>query len=254
MKIVLALLLCLGFAARAEAALPQLPCAGGAAAYPAPGAAPAVSVWHDSDLTAAHWQPPACLGWAAASRSKLLVALSGSFRFDGSMDNLLARVGAISALPKVQYWSTTDKKWRPLAKEASALRGPDAKSRRGDFSAAELVKNATLYSWEDDSRTGEIVYRLRVDESTPERAVLASENITPVRQFFLTLFRPGALQSVMFIQRLSPGVFGVTTLSRTGEGTATLAEGHDASYINRAVALYRQLAGIKTDLEPLAAR
>ena len=117
-----------------------------------------------------------------------------------------------------------------------------------------MIKNAKLYYWEDDSRSGEIVYRLSVFENTPDRAVVASENITPVRKFFVTLFKPGTLQSTIFIQRLSAGRFGIYILSRTGEGISTLAEGHDDSYVNRAVALYRQLAGIKTDQEPAAAR
>lgn len=183
-----------------------------------------------------------------------MVGLAGSFRFNGGIADLVARIGAISSLAKIQYWSVTDKKWRPLANGAAALTGPDAKSRRGDFSASEMTRGADLYYWEDDSRTGAGVYRLRIYENTPERAVVASENVTPVRQFFMTLFRPGAIQSVMFIQRLSPGIFRVYSLSRTGEGTSGLAEGHDASYVNRAVALYRQIAGIKTDQEPPAAR
>jgi hypothetical protein len=247
-------LACALFALGAQAAgLPQPPCNGPPSpAYPPPGAPPAIAVWHGSDLDQARWQPPACTGWTG--RSRLVVALAGSFRFDGKIGDLLARAGAISTLPKVQYWSTTDKKWRSLAYGASALTGPDPKSRRGDFSASELTKDADLYYWEDDSRTGEAVYRLRVYESTPDRAIIASENVTAIRRFFLTLFKPGSLQSVMFIQRLSSGVFGVYSLSRTGEGTSGLADGHEESYINRAVALYRQLAGIKTDQEPPAAR
>jgi hypothetical protein len=180
--------------------------------------------------------------------------VGGSFRFDGGMGGLLARVGAVSLLRTVQYWSTTDKKWRPLANNASALTGPDVKSRREDFAISELKKGADLYYWQDDTRSGEAVYRLRVYENTPERAVISSENLTPIRRFFVTLFQPGALQSVIFIQHLSPDIFGVYILSRTGEGTSALAEGHAESYVNRAVALYRQLAGIKTDQEPPAAR
>jgi hypothetical protein len=237
-----------------QAAVPQLPCAGAAAlAYPAPEAVPAIAVWHAVDLEQGKWQPPGCTGWPPSSHSGLVIALTGSLRFDGAIGGLLARVGAISALPKIQYWSTTDKKWRPLAYDASALTGPDAKTRRSDFSTADLIKDADLYYRENDSRSGEAVYRLRVYESTPERAVIASENVTPIRRFFLTLFQPGALQSVMFIQRVSPGIFGVYILSRTGEGTSAFADGHAESYVNRAVALYRQLAGIKTDQEPPAA-
>jgi hypothetical protein len=169
------------------------------------------------------------------------------------MSGLLARVGTISSLRNIQYWSTTDKKWGPLSNDASALTGPDPKSRRRDFSAAELVPGADLYYWEDDTRIGSTVYRLRVLESTPERFVISSDNVSPVREFIFTLFRPGALQSVLIIQRIAPGLFGVSVLSRSGEGASVLTAGHEKSYVNRAAALYRQLAGIKTDQEPPAA-
>jgi hypothetical protein len=219
---------------------------------PPPGAPPKITIWHADDLE--HWQPPTCTGWLPNSRSNLVVALTGSFRFEGGISALLARVGEISSLPNVMYWSVTDKTWGPLAHGASALNGPDPKSRRRDFAASEIVPGADLYYWEDDIRSGEIVHRLKVLERTPDRSVIASDNITPVRRFFITLFKPGALQSVLFIQRLRQGVFGAYILNRTGEGTSALAGGHEQSYVNRANALYRQLAGIKTDQEPPAAR
>src|SRR4029077_12201770 len=105
-----------------------------APAYPPPEALPVIAIWHAGALAQGKWQPPSCTGWAPASRSKLVITLNGSFHFDGMMDQLLARIGAISQLRNVQYWSTTDKKWRPLAYDASALTGPNAKDRRADFS------------------------------------------------------------------------------------------------------------------------
>jgi hypothetical protein len=239
----------------AHAALPQPPCTTPAIpAYSSPDAAPAVAIWHGSELDQGKWRPPSCTGWPPNSTSKLVVAVAGSFRFNGSTAQLVERAGAISTFRTIRYWSTTDKTWRPLANDASALTGPDRANRRTDFAASELVKNARLYYWEDDSRSGEIVYRLNILESTPDRAVIATENITPVRKFFVTLFKPGTLQSTLFIQRLSAGLYGVYILSRTDDGTSVLAEGHDESYVNRAVALYRHLAGIRTDQEPPAAR
>jgi hypothetical protein len=58
---------------------------------------------------------------------------------------------------------------------------------------------------------------------------------------------------VLIIQRIAPGLFGVFVLSRSGAGASILTAGHESSYVNRANALYRQLAGIKTDQEPPAA-
>jgi hypothetical protein len=240
------------FANGAQAGGPDLLCAGMTAAdTPPPGAPPKITIWHAGDLK--QWQPPSCTDWSPNSRSNLMVSLKGSFRFDGSMSALLTRVGTISVLPNVMYWSVTDQEWGPIAHAASALNGPDPKSRRRDFGPAELVSGANLYYWEDDVRSGEIVYRLKVLESTPDRSVIANDNITPVRRFFITLFEPGALQSVLFIQRIRPGVFGADILNRTGEGTSVLVGGHEQSFVNRASALFRQLAGIKTDQEPPAA-
>jgi Family of unknown function (DUF6675) len=241
-------------ASGAQADGPQPPCAVAATpAYPSPDSAPTIAIWQGKELVQGNWHPPSCTGWVADSRSRLIVTLTGSFRFDGPMSVLLARVGTISALRSIQYWSTTEKKWGPLSNDASALTGPDSKSRRGDFSASELVKGADLYYWEDDVRTGPAIYRLRVSESASERFVVSSDNVTPIRRFWFTLFKPGALQSVLIIEHVAPGIFGVSVLNRSGEGSSVLTAGHDSSYVNRATALYRQLAGIKTDREPPAA-
>jgi hypothetical protein len=227
------------------------PCAAAApVAYPLPGAPPVIALWRGHD--AEQWKPPSCIGWAPPS--KLVIALKGSFRFEGSVEDLLARIGAISTLANVRYWSVTDKKWLALAYAASALRGPDAKSRRQDFSEHEMIEGAQLYYWVDDTRSGNITYRLNVRERTADHAVVVSENVTPVRRFLMTLFDPAALQSAVIIQRLSPHLFGLYILSRTGNGTSLFAAGHEGSYVNRANALFRQLAGIRTDLEPPAYR
>ncbi len=241
-------------ASGAQAEGPQPPCAVAVTpAYPPPDTAPIIAIWQGKDLGQGNWQPPGCTGWRADLHSRLIVTLTGSFRFEGPMSVLLTRVGTISALRSIQYWSTTEKKWGPLSIDASALTGPDSNSRRRDFSASELVKGADLYYWEDDPHTGPAVYRLRVPESTPERFVVYSDNVTPIRRFWFTLFDPGALQSVLIIEHVAPGIFGVSVLNRSGAGSSLLTAGHESSYINRATALYRQLAGIKTDLEPPAA-
>lgn len=239
--------------AAVQAANPQPPCgATSSLGFPSPDAAPVITVWQGSELDKSNWQPPSCTGWT--NHSKLVISLAGSLRFDGTMDRLLSRLTAVSVMRNVQYWSTTNKEWRPLAYDAYALKGPDAKLRRPDFTAPEISKGATLYYWADDTRTGPVITRLKVSESTPDRAVVISENVTPIKQFIFTLFDPGALQSTIFIQRLSPDIFGVYILTRTGDGTSMLASGHDASFVNRAVAVYRQIAGIKTDQEPPALR
>jgi hypothetical protein len=242
-------------ATAARAAGPQLPCdASTSYSYPSPGTAPRIETWHENELGQNNWQPPSCTGWPAASRSKLIVTLTGSFHFDGTMEGLLTKIGAISTLKEVLYWSAEDKKWGHLSTDASALTDANAQDRRGDFAASDFVKDADLYYWENGASTGATVYRLKVSESTPQRLVISSDNVTTVRKFVFTLFKPGALQSLLFIQRLSPETYGIYIMTRTGEGASVLSNGHEEVFINRADALFRQLAGIKTDQEPPAMR
>ena len=178
--------------------------------------------------------------------------MAGSFQFGGTLDDLLARIGSISKLSTVQYWSTTSEKWRPVAYAASALSGPDPNSRRSDFAPAELKAGASLYYWENDSRSGDVVIRLSVRERSAEGAVLVTDNVTPVKSYFITLFPPGTIQGSIVLRRMSANVWGAYLVSRNLEGSSSLASGHEDSYVNRAVALYRQIAGMKTDQEPPA--
>jgi hypothetical protein len=232
----------------------QRPCGSALApAYPLPGEPPIVKVWHEEDLRRESWEPPHCAGWSQSSRSKLVLATAGSFRFNGSADELIARIGAISTLRGIRYWSVTEKTWRPFVIDASALSRLDPRSRRSDFLATEMTAGSEHYYWEKQARSGSIVYRMTVLERSPARAVVATENLSPVRFLLLTLFNPGALQSVVCVELISPGVWGAFLVVRTGEGASALAAGHDAAYVNRAVAIYRHLAGIPTNGEPPAA-
>ncbi len=89
---------------------PQPPCGSAAApAYSPPGMPPAIKVWHGDDLERSGWKPPECSGWVPSSHSKFILAMAGSFRFDGTADELVVRIGAISTLRGVRYWSVTDK-------------------------------------------------------------------------------------------------------------------------------------------------
>ena len=117
----------------------------------------------------------------------------------------------------------------------------------------EMTAGSEHYYWEKQARSGGIVYRMTVVERSPARAIVATENLSPVRFLLLTLFDPGALQSVVCVERISASVWGAFLLIRTGDGASALAVGRDAPYINRAVAIYRHLAGIPTDGEPPAA-
>lgn len=232
---------------------PRLPC--GVAPQPAwaePGQAPAVQVWRGA--AARGWGPPACTGWSA-SAVDILVAVAGSFRHDGDIDVLLARIGAISAKSHVRYWSTTEKRWQPLVTEAFALSGPDATLRREDFTPAQFVKGQALHYAQSDNRSsGKTIYRDRVLAVDRDRLAVVSENLTPMKMTLITIFDTGDMQTAYFLERRSPGAWNFYSLTRTRMASSLMPIGSDASYINRAVAFYRLVAAIPTDQEPPAAR
>jgi uncharacterized protein DUF6675 len=237
-------------AAAFAAEVPRPPCATPSPypGFPEQGAPPNVEVWHSNET----WKPPACTGWAA--ESGVLVALAGRFRFEGSADDLLRRFGAISTLRGIRYWSVTDHDWRTLITQATALDGPDLTRPRADFTFAEMKGGNDLYFAHDESRTsGEVIYRLQVRELTPNRVVVATENITSVTKLLLTFIRPGGLQSVHFLEREAPDIWTYYGLARATQDLTPLLAAPDASYVNRAAALYRHLIGIPTDRDrPLA--
>jgi hypothetical protein len=238
---------------RAAADGPRPPC--GEAPQPAyadPGGSPHVRTWSSGDLRP-DWRPADCVGWTWPGFD-VLVALAGSFTDPGSAQDLLARFGAISRMTTIRYWSVTDQAWSALVTSATALSGPDAKQRRRDFAPAELTAGSTVFFAQSDNRSsGEVVYRLLIRELSPDRMVIATENVTAVGKLLLTMFAPGELESTYFLERGSPGVWTYYSLSRTSPDANPLARGHAASYVNRAVALFRYVAGIPTDKEPPAA-
>jgi hypothetical protein len=69
-----------------------------------------------------------------------------------------------------------------------------------------------------------------------------SRSATAVRKLVFTLFEPGALRSVLQIQRLSPGIYRANILTGAFEGTSSMAAGHEEIYVARARAIYRYLS------------
>jgi hypothetical protein len=245
---VLALLICAaGFAAEDA---PRPPCG----TTPNPpyaelGAQPNVKVWNGSKQGIRI--ASSCPG-IPAGEFKMVVAVSGTFRFDGDADTLLERIGAASAMQGIRYWSVTDEKWRDLITESAAIDGPSTAQRRADFSAAELKQGQDLFFAQRDSRsTGEILYRMRMLEATKERLVVETENVSPVRSYIFTLFKRGELRTIYYLTRQTSGVWNYYALTLIG---ASQSDSHIPSLINRAVALYRYVAGQQTDQEPPLAR
>jgi len=227
------------------------PCSGGPppfTQYGLVGEAPIVQTWPElkSETLAVL---AGCVTWPT-SGSRLIVAVAGRFRSDDDIDGLLARFGAVSDLPSTRYWSVTDRSWRALVTSSTALVAAVAGQPRGDFTSSELRSGHDVYFAERGGRgASEAVYRMRVRESSAERIVLDTDNVTPIRWWGLTLFGTGDLRSVYIMDQQEPGIWSYYSLTRVG-GKNWVTADHDKSYVNRVVAMYRHLSGIPSDLEP----
>jgi hypothetical protein len=224
------------------------PCGGSPVpAYPVATGSPTVQ-----SQTVTGWTPPTCLSWDGPTPT-LLVAIAGRLHEAGGADALLARIGAVSRLTGMRYWSVTEQAWQTLIQDAVAVTDAAGTKRRDDFRPEELQTGVSRYSAQHDSRSsGVVIYRMRVTARTPERIVLSVVNVSPVRASLVTLFRPGELQAAYFLDRLGPDDWGYYSL--WGVTTSLLTSGHTASSINRAVAFYRHFVGIPPDQEPPAVR
>ena len=117
-----------------------------------------------------------------------------------------------------------------------------------------MKEGKVLYFEQVDNLSGTAIYRMHIAEASADRLVFDVENVSIMRYFFVTLFHPGEMQSIYFLDRESDNVWRYYSIARTGRNASRLATGHESSSINRAVAFYRSLAGIPTDQEPPAAR
>jgi hypothetical protein len=230
------------------AALPAPPCASGeAAVYPAFADPPNARIWHRRDLGG--WQPPACFGWPPLPFN-LVTALSGEFKFDGVVDELLARFGALSRWKGIRYWSLSDRRWETFITDSAALADPSPQGRRPDFTPAELKTGADFYFLRsDDSTSAPVIYRMRVAEAGPDRLVVQIGNVSPISRFIFTLFDPGDIQSTYTLEKIGPSLWGYYALTVLHEGVMVIGN-HDDAYLTRNVSIFRHLAGIPTDQEP----
>jgi hypothetical protein len=232
---------------------PQPPC-GNEVVPPYPGLDDSATLksWSRSDF-GSDWRPPACTGWDAAGFTTLVTTVA-RFRYTSEADGLLLHVGAISELTGIRYWSTTHKQWQPLIVDAHALTGRQTGQRREDFTPAEMKESKVLYFEQADNLSGKATYRMHIAAASADRVVFEVENVSTMRYLLMTLFHPGDMQSIYFLDRESKNVWRFYSIVRTGRNANRLATGNESSAVNRAVAFYRYTVGIPTAQEPPAAR
>jgi hypothetical protein len=241
----LTVMLCCGVAA----AQPRVPCGGSdaAPAYPGVEERPAVFIWRD-----VLWAPPLCLGTWPAGRAAVVVGFAARFRHDGPVETLVSRFGAVSRLTTVRYWSVTDKKWQLLFVKAQAL---DAGQPRADFGLGDLVTGREVRFEQRDNRLPvTTVQALTVRVREPGKLQVEVRNAEPVELVFVDVAKPGDIRTSHLFEREGPGLWRYYSITRVTAAPKLLGGGNDASWINRAAALYRHVAGIPTDQEPPVAR
>jgi hypothetical protein len=231
---------------------PQAPCGKvPGPTYPGLDNSPIVKFWSASDF-GRDWKPPVCSSWAAVGFSTLITTVA-RFRYTEGAEGLLRHIGATSELAGMRYWSTTHKQWQTLIVNAHALDGPLSAHHRQDFTPDEMKEGRALYFEQVDNLSGLAVYRLHIAEASADRLVFDVENVSIMHLLFVTLFHPGEMQSIYFLDREPDNVWRYFSIARTGKNASRLTTGHESSSINRAVAFYRWMAGIPTDQEPPAA-
>jgi hypothetical protein len=232
---------------------PQPPC-GNEPIPPYPGLdnSAIVKSWSKSDF-GLDWRPLACTGWAAVGFTTLVTTVA-RFRHTSEAEGLLRHIGAISELAGMRYWSTTHKRWQTLIVDAYALTDLQSGQRRQDFTPGEMKEGKVLYFEQVDNLSGKAIFRMHIAAASADRLVFDVENVSTMRYLFIPVLHPGEMQSIYFLDRESENVWRYYSIVRSGKNANQLIAGNESSWVNRAVAFYRYLAGISTDQEPPAAR
>ena len=230
---------------------PQPPC--GRLPLPAdaaPGNPPVIGSWSQADLEKAAWQHAPCLHWTDG-KMRMATALAATVHAP-SLDDLLARYGALSQYKSIRFWSTMHQDWEEFVTQAGFTDGPSANYTYPDLKAGDFTTGGDFYYYEI-GRAGRTVHHLTVRQRTADRAELITENVTPVKVAVFTVFEPHALKTATFIDRRGPQEWGYYQTIGVGEGSDFIAVHSASPYVNRLVALYRYMAGLKTDGAPPAA-
>jgi hypothetical protein len=232
---------------------PQPPC-GKEPVPPYPGLDDSASAksWSRSEF-GRDWTPPPCTNWTEVGFTTLVTTVA-RFRQTSGMEGLLRHIGAISELAGMRYWSTTHKQWQVLIVDAYALTDSQLGQRRENFTPEEMREGKVLYYVQVDNLSGKATYRMHIVKVSADQLVLDVENVSAMRYHFITLFPPGEMQSIYFLDRETENVWRYYSVVRTGRNANRLITGNESSAVNRAVAFYRYLVGIPTGQEPPAAR
>ncbi len=239
------------FAQTTPEALPVPPCAGEPSpAYPAPGPMPEVRVWRDAELNGMRF--PACVGFGSLEPNSL-IATAGRFESAGGVAAVAERLARISALTAIRYYSVRDSRWKQLFVDAYALGAAPSpgtdEARRTDFNADDIETGRILrFSQEENAILSPVTYRLTVIERTQDRLIYTIVNESAAKALFFRAGEPGDFRQYYEIEREAENLWRYYSLAaaRIRTGPFSLPS---QSFINRAIAYYRHIAGYSTEQE-----
>ena len=238
----------------AAAAEPLAPCGNNPyPAYASPGPLPTLALWQVGELPT-NWVPPACTGWAPREGG-VVFAVAGRFIHEGSFDALLARAGAFSRQTEIRRWNMKKRRWEQQYKASAALKDPDPASRRTDFKPAEFVIGARLHFVQDAMESlGPIVHEITVRERSAARLVMTTRNTNKGRVYGWPVIDPGGLEGFFVVEHEAGSIWRYYALTRAHILISNAMTPPPEEHLNKAVSLFRFMAGIPTDAEPPTVR
>src|SRR5580704_17624417 len=111
-----------------------------------------------------------------------------------------------------------------------------------------------LFTEQDNNLSGKATFRMQIVRASDDHVAIKIENVGSIRCLLVPVLHPDDLQSAYFLDRESGNTWRCYSIVRTGKSANRLIGGNDSSAFNRAVAVYRHLAGIPDSTEPPAAR
>jgi hypothetical protein len=182
----------------------------------------------------------------------LLVRVTASYTAPGDLGDQLLRLGAVSAMKGMTYWSFSDRKRQLLVRDSFAVDGPTSTKPRADFTLAELRSGAVLHYLQSDNRTSTLVpYSLQVLHSGNDSFTLRVENLGDVRFMGVTFVPARSMQWLLTVERLGPERWGYRSLQGVQQLGFGAAEKYRLSNLSRSVAMFDLLSGRQTEIEPL---
>lgn len=182
---------------------------------------------------------------------ELLVQVTARFSSTQDAVAMLGRLGMVSSLKGMAYWSYTERKRQMLVRESFAVDQPGSMKPRADFTAAELRAGNALFFAQSDNRAATLVpYSLQLLSADPDRLVLRVENLGDLRYMGFKVVGAHEMQWVLVLEPLGHGHWGYRSLLGLGHLGLGGAEQHRLSNLARSVAMFDHLAARQTDIEP----